>query len=152
AARFEAAERLLERFLERAADGHRFADRLHLRGQSRVGVGELFEGPAWELGDDVVDGRLEARRRLAGDVVLQFVEPVADGELGGDRGNGEAGRLGRQRARAGNARVHLDGDHVAGLRLDRKLDVAAARLDADLADDGDRRIAHALVFAVGERL
>jgi hypothetical protein len=31
--------------------------------------------------------------------------------------------------------------------IDRELDVRAARLDADLADDRERRVAHQLVFA-----
>ena len=101
AARLQAAQRLLQRLLERPADGHRLADRLHLRGQRRVGVGELLERPARHLGDDVVDGRLEAGRRLAGDVVAQLVEAVADGQLGGDLGDREAGRLRRQRAASG---------------------------------------------------
>src|SRR5262249_52374492 len=50
------------------------------------------------------------------------------------------------------ARVHLDGDHAAVFGIDCKLDVAAAGFDADLADDGNGRIAHALVFLVGQRL
>ena len=47
-----------------------------------VGAGELLEGEARDLGDDIVDGRLErGRGRAAGDVVVEFVERVADGEL-----------------------------------------------------------------------
>ena len=46
--------------------------------------GQLLERPARELGDDVVDRRLERRRRLARDVVAHLVEPVPDRELGGD--------------------------------------------------------------------
>src|SRR5205807_4605085 len=137
---------------EGAADGHRLADRLHLGGQGRVGVGELLEGPARHLGDDVVDGRLEAGGGLAGDVVAQLVEPVADGQLGGDLGDGEAGRLAGQCAGARDARVHLDGDHVAVVGVDGELDVGAAGGDADLADDGDGRVAHPLVLLVGQRL
>ena len=100
AARLQAAQRFLQRFLEGPADGHRLADRFHLRGQRRVGVGEFLEGQARDLGDDVVDGRLEAGRRLAGDVVAQLVEAIADGQLGGDLGDGEAGGLGGQGRRA----------------------------------------------------
>ena len=37
------------------------------------------------------------------------------------------------------------------LRVDRELDVAAAGVDADLAQDGDAQIAHPLVFPVGQR-
>jgi hypothetical protein len=65
AAHFEAAERLLERFAEGPADRHDLADRLHLGGQGGVGVGELLEGEAGDLRDDVVDRRLEAGGRLA---------------------------------------------------------------------------------------
>jgi hypothetical protein len=42
--------------------------------------------------------------------------------------------LRRERRGARHARVHLDDDHAAVLRVDRELDVGAARLDADLAD------------------
>ena len=66
----EPAQRLLQRLLERAADRHHLADRLHLRGQAVVGLREFLEREARHLGDDVVDRRLERRRRrAAGDVV-----------------------------------------------------------------------------------
>src|SRR5690606_34170419 len=91
-ARFERTQGLLQRFWEGAADGHGFADRLHRGGQAIVGAGELFKRKARDLGDDVVDGRLEAGGgRAAGDVVFELVEGVADGEACGDLGDGEAG-------------------------------------------------------------
>ena len=55
------AQRLLQRFGEGAADGHGFAHRLHRGGQQRLGAGEFLEGEAGDLGDDIVDGRLEAK-------------------------------------------------------------------------------------------
>ena len=57
----ERAQRLLERLAEGAADGHDLAHRLHAGAQAPVGAGQLLEGPARDLGHDVVDGRLEAR-------------------------------------------------------------------------------------------
>ena len=98
----EAAQRLLQRFLERAADRHHFADRLHLRGQPVVGLLELLEREARHLGDDVIDRRLERRRHEvavvgAGDVVAQLVERIADGELRGDLRDRETGGLRRER-------------------------------------------------------
>ncbi len=47
--------------------------------------GNVLEGKARNLGDDVINGRLEARGGFARDVVFDFVEQVADGEfkLGG---------------------------------------------------------------------
>ena len=98
---FERAQRLLQRFLEGAADGHGFADRLHRGGQAIVGAGEFLEGEARDLGDDVVDGGLErGRGGAAGDVVFELVEGVADGEAGGDLGDGEAGGLARPAPRS----------------------------------------------------
>ena len=68
-AELERAHALQERFLEGAANRHRLAHRLHLRRQRAIGLRELLEVPARDLDDHVVDGRLERRRRDAGDVV-----------------------------------------------------------------------------------
>ena len=72
----------MEALLERAANGHRFADAFHLRGERGIGLREFLEGETRNLGDDIINARLEARGRLARDVVLEFVEQVADGEFG----------------------------------------------------------------------
>jgi hypothetical protein len=45
---------------------------------------EFLEGKARNLGNDVINARLETRGGFAGDVVPEFVEQVADGEFGGD--------------------------------------------------------------------
>ena len=86
----ERAHALLQRLGERAADRHGFADRLHAGPEHGDGTGQLLEGPARHLGDDVVDRRLEARRSLLRDVVRNFVERVAHGEAGRDLGDREA--------------------------------------------------------------
>ena len=142
---------LAERLDEVAAHRHRLADRLHRGGQRGVGAGELLEREPRRLDDDVVQRRLEAGRGFLGDVVDDLVEGVADGQLGGDLGDREAGGLRRQRRRPRHPRVHLDDDEPAVGGVDRELDVAAAGVDADLAQDGDAEVAHPLVLAVGER-
>ena len=68
------------------------------------------------LDDHVIDGRLEAGRRLARDVVLDFVQAIADGELRGDLRDGESGGLRGQRGAARHARIHLHDHHAARLR------------------------------------
>ena len=143
--------RLEERLRERPPDPHRLADRLHLRPESLVRAGELLEGEARELDDDVVERRLEARGRRPGEVVRDLVERVAHGELGRDLRDRVAGRLARQGGRAGNARVHLDHTQLAGLALARELDVGPARLDPHSADDGRGRVSQLLVGVVRER-
>ena len=148
----EAAQRFLQRFLEGAPDRHRFADAFHLRRQGRVRFRKFFESETRNLDHAVVDCRLEAGRRFAGDVVRDFVQRVANREFGRDLGDRESGRLGGERARARDARIHLDHDHPPVVGIDRELDVRSAGLDADLANDRERGVAHRLVFPVGKGL
>ncbi len=129
------AHRLQERLGERAADPHRLTDGLHLRPEGLVGARELLEGEARELDDDVVERRLEARRRRAREVVRDLVERVADSELRGHLGDRVARRLAGEGRRTGHARVHLDHPQLAGLAFAGELDVGAAGLDADRPDD-----------------
>ena len=147
----ERTQTFLHRFLKRAADGHRLADGFHRRGERGIGAEEFLKREARDLGDDVVDGRLEARRRDARDVVAQLVERVAHGEFGGDLGDGETGGLRGQGGGTRDARIHLDDDHAAGHGIDGELDVGTAGFDADFANHGERRVTHDLVFFVGER-
>ena len=64
--RLEAAQRLLQRLLERAPDRHRLADALHLRRQRRYRrSGTSRRRSAGSSRPHVVDRRLEAGRRLA---------------------------------------------------------------------------------------
>ena len=98
AADLQAAERLLEGLLERAADRHRLPDALHLRGEPAVGLGEFLEREPRHLHDDVVDRGLEAGLRPPRDVVGELVEPPAHRQLRGDLRDWKAGGLARQRA------------------------------------------------------
>ncbi len=69
--------------------------------------------------------------------ILAMGNPVAFGGQGGG---------------AGDPRVHLDDDHPAVLRPDRKLDVRSSCLYPDLPNDPDGRIPHPLVFFVRQGL
>jgi hypothetical protein len=150
AALLERAHRLEESGAEVPAQRHDLAHALHRGREGGVRRGELLEREAGDLDDDVVERGLERRRGDLRDVVGDLVERVADRQLRGDLGDREARRLRRERGRPGHARVHLDDDDAAGPRVDRVLDVAAARVDAHLADDRDADVAHPLVLAVRE--
>ncbi len=149
---FERANSLLQGLFESTPDGHDFADGLHLRAESAVRAGEFFELPFGDFYDDVVDGRLEAGRSLLGDVVGNFVQRHAHGEARGDFRDGETGGFAGERGAARDARVHFDHDHAAVFRIDGELDVRTARFDADFANDRGGRVAHALIFLVGQSL
>ncbi len=150
--RLKRAPRLHQRFLEGAAHGHHFADRLHLRSQRIVGAGKLLKLPLGNFHDNVVDGRLETGRRFACDVVRNLVERVANREFCRNFRNRKAGRLRCQRRGTRDARIHLNHRHAPVGRIHRKLHIGAARFHANLAHDGDGRIAHLLILAIGERL
>ena len=149
---FERAQGLLQGFRKCPSDGHGFADRFHGGGQRRFRAGEFLERETRDLGHHVIDGGLEGGRgRPARDVVGDLVHGVADGELRRDLGDGKAGGLRGKGRGARHARVHLDDDHAAVFGIDGELHVGAARLDADLAQNRQRGVAHDLVFLVGER-
>ena len=82
AANHQRAQTFLQAFLERAADGHGFADAFHLRGERGIGLGKFLEGEARDFGHHIINARFEAGGGFARDVVLEFVEQVADGEFG----------------------------------------------------------------------
>ena len=117
-----------------------------------IGVGKLLKRPARDFGNDIIDRRLETCGRFAGDIVPDLIEPKADGKFRGDLGDRETGGLARQGATAAHAWVHLDHDHATVVGVHGELDVRTARLHADLAEDGDRGVAHPLVFLVCKRL
>ena len=117
---FQRAERLLQSLLESAPDGHGLTNALHLCGQRRIGLGELFESKSRNLDHAVVNGGFKARRGFAGDVVLELIERVADGEFCGDFGDRKTGSLGGERRAARDPRVHLDDHHPAGLGMHRR--------------------------------
>ena len=80
------------------------------------------------------------------------MQAVAYGQLGSDPGDGESRSLGSERRGARHPRVHLDDQHLAVLRIQGELNVAAARFDAYLADARDGGFPHALVLDVAESL
>ncbi len=87
--------------------------------------------------------RASARTRPGStrDVVAESRRACSRWPAGGDLRDREARRLRGQRRRTRHARVHLDDDDAAGLRVDRELDVTAARIHAHAADDGDADVA-----------
>ncbi len=93
---FQRAQPFLKRFLEGAADGHGFANRLHCRTQHRLAATEFFEIKPWQFDNTVVDGRLKTGRRHFCDVVFEFIQCIADSQLGSKFRDRKARGFGRQ--------------------------------------------------------
>ena len=152
-AHFQAAQRFLQGLLLGAANGHHFADRFHLGGQTVVRTSKFLEVEARNFGHNVVDRRFERGRSTpAGDVVHQLVEGVTHRQFRRHFSNREAGGFRCQRRGAGHARVHLNNNQTTVLRVNRELHVRAAGFDANLTQYRHRGVTHDLVLFVGQGL
>ena len=146
-ANLRAADRLHNAHLKAGGNGHDLAGGLHLGAQLPAGAVELVKGPLGELHHHVIHRRLKARASLASDVVGDLVEIVAQGDLGGDFGDGVAGCLAGQRRGAGDTGVHFDDGVLKAVGIESKLAVAAAD-DAEGGDDIQRGLAEHLILLV----
>ena len=145
---FQRTDGLEQAFLKAPADAHHFAGRFHLGAERIVRVGEFVEREARHLGHHIIQGRFKRGRRVC---ELDLVQRHPDPDFGGNAGDRVAARFGSQRRRAGNAGVDLDEVILERMRVERKLDVAAA-LDFQRADDFQCAVAQHMVFAVGQSL
>ena len=142
--------RLLQSLSEVTAQSHSLANTLHGGGQSRVSSRELLKREARNLHDHVVEGRLEGRRGLLGDIVRNLIQGVTQGQLGRNLRNREAGSLRRERRGTRHARVHLNDDDAAGLRVNRELDVTTTGVHANLTNHVNCDVAQLLELTVGQ--
>ena len=107
------------------------------------GGGELIEGEAGQLCDDVVQFGLESSIGVGN---LDLFQAHAHSDLCSDTGDGVAGSLGSQSGRTGNAGVDLDQVVLRGVRIQCELDVTAA-FDLQLGDELDGGVVqHLLIF------
>ena len=67
---------LLQRLLERPADSHRLAHRLHLHRQFRVRPRKLLESKPGPLHHAVINRRLEASRRLLRNIIINLIKRI----------------------------------------------------------------------------
>ena len=112
---------------------------------------ELGEIPARYLAHDVVQCRFEEGGGRLCHRILQFEEPVAQSELGGDERQRIACGLRCQCRRTAQSGVDLNDAVVLRLRVERILHVAFAH-DADVSDDFDGKRTQFVIFAVREGL
>src|SRR3569833_388767 len=145
------ADCLLEGLLDRPANGHDFADRLHGASDISLDVLELGKVPTRDLGDDVIERGLEIGRCGLGDGIGEFWQAVAETNLGGRVGKRISGGLGCQSGRAGQASIDLDDPVVKAFGLQRVLDVALTH-DSEVAHNLDGGTPEHVVLLVAERL
>ena len=123
---------LLHDLLEAFTDRHDLADRLHAGTNLTAHTHELRQVPTRDLHDHVIDiGRLIGR--VWRPHLANLIQAIAQSQLGGHECQRITTGLRRQRGRTAQAGVNLDHAIVAGLRVERVLDVALAH-DAQMAD------------------
>ena len=145
-----AAHGLHDGHFKRRRDGHDLTGGLHLRAQFAAGADELVERPLGQLHHHIVQRRLEAGAGLAGDLVFDLIQRVAQRDLRGHLGDGIAGRLAGQRRGARYAGIDLDDGIFERIGIERELAVATAG-DAQRRYDVERGRAQHLIFIGGQR-
>ena len=133
------------------ADGHDFAGGFHLGAQGSLSINKFVKGPAREFDNNVVNHGFKTGRRLAGDVIDDFIEAKAHGDQRGHFGDGITRRLGGQSRGARHPGVDFDDGVVEILGIQGELTVAAP-FHAEGGDDFEGRGAKHLVFFVGQGL
>ena len=144
-----AADGLHQGHLKGGSDGHDFTGGFHLRAQLTGCVSQFVKGPFGELHHHIVQCRLKAGAGLAGDVVLDLGQGVAQGDLGGDLRDGIAGGLAGQGGGAGHTGVDLDDRVLKTVRVQRQLHIAAAD-DPQMLNDIQGGSAEHLIFLVAQ--
>ena len=143
------AQTLLDHLLEGTSDRHDLAHRLHARADVSAHAGKLSEVPAGYFANHIVELRSHIGR-VGCAHLANLVEGVAQGYLGGHEGEGIAGGLGGQCARAAQSGVDLDDAVVVGLGVEGKLYVALAH-DVQMAHAADGNLLQHLHLLVGQR-
>ena len=98
---------LLDSLFKRASNTHYLSDALHRAAQQLADARELFQVPARNLDDTVVERGLETCRCFLRNSVFDLVERNAQAEFGSDEGERVACRFRCECGRAGEASVHL---------------------------------------------
>ena len=116
-----------------------------------IGENEFVERPARKFHYTIINGRLKARLCLLRHGVRDFIERIADGNLGGNLRYGVSRRFRCQRRGTADARIDLDDIVAIAVRIECILRVAAA-FDIQFTDDAERRTAQHLIVMIGQRL
>ena len=123
---FRAANGFHQGLLKTGSNGHDFPCGLHLSAQGALGINEFIKGPAGHFYHGVVQSRLKGCIGLAGDLIFDFIEVIADGNESRCSGNGVAGGFTCQGRRTGHTGVYFDHGVFKGGRVQGKLAVATA--------------------------
>jgi len=142
---------LLERLFKGTADGHDLSDRLHGTANITLDVLELGQIPTGDLGDDVIERRLEVGGGGLGDGIRELGQGVAKSDLGSRVSQGVAGSLGGQGRRTRKTGVDFNDPVVQTVWLKGVLHVALAN-DTQVADNLDSSSTKHMVLLVAQGL
>ena len=145
------ANGLLDGLLESSANSHDLADRLHRRANVTLHVLELGQIPTGDLGDDVIQRRLEVGAGSLCDCVGKLRERVSKTNLGGSVCERVTGSLGSKGRRTRETGVDLDDSVVESVWLQSVLDVTLTN-DTEMANNLDSGGTEHVVLLVAQGL
>ena len=144
------ADSLHQRHFKGRTDGHDLTRCLHLGAELTGRACKFIKGPLGELTYNIVNRRLKACDRLAGNVVVDFVQRIAECQLRRDLCDRITGCLGSKCGGTGDTRVDFNNGVFKAVGVQRKLTVTAAD-DTDGGNDIKRCRTEHLIFLVGKR-
>ena len=133
------------------ADAHHLAGGLHLGGQVPLGADKFIKGKAGHLYHAVVQHGLKAGVGFSRNGVFNFIQGIAQGDLGRHLGDGITGSLGRQGGRTAHPGIYLNHAVLKAFGMKGKLHVAAA-CDFQFADNIQRGGTQHLVLLIPQGL
>ena len=148
---FQGADSLHQGSLEVVADAHDLAGGFHLGRQGPFCADKFVERQAGDLYHAVIQHGLKTGIRLPSDGVGNFIQCVAQGNLGRHLGDGVTGGFGSQGRGTAHPGIYLNHTILKTLRMEGILHVAAAG-NPQLADDIQRGSPQHLVLLVPQSL
>lgn len=147
----DGSESFLKGFFPGSTNGHDLTDRFHLGAELRLHTSELVQIPSRDLGNDVIERRLEAGRGGLGDGVTDLRERNTQAELGSDESDRVSGGLGGEGRRPRQTRVYLNDVVGLGVGVESVLDITLTN-DSQVADYCNSGLTQHVIFRIGEGL
>ena len=148
---FQGTDGLHQRAFKVICNTHNLSGCLHLGGQRPFCRNKLIKGQTGQLHHTVVQCGFKACVGLSGNCVFDFIQCVAQGNLGRHLGDRITCSLACQRGRTADTGVDLDHAVFKAHRMQGKLDVAAA-CDLQLINNIQGGASEHLVFLVAQGL
>ena len=137
-------------FREVTTNCHSLADRFHGCRQSFIGIRKLFKSKARNFNYNIIQSWFKGRWSFFRYVIWNFIEGVANCKSSSNFGNWKSSCFTGKRRRAGNSWIHFNYDDAAIFGVHCKLNVTAASINTNCANNCYSKIAQLLKFSISQ--